>query len=119
MYDLALKQKKRKIEKRTFSISFVPSDIQHICKRAKQRQVEIIDYIKILVKADITDTSFIENTMTFKQILQILQYYKNAVKEIEEKDVKNWIGSNKNYEALTATLTALETSIRNLVKQRP
>lgn len=116
-YDKEIKQKKRKTEKRNFTISFPMSDIQHIRRRAKQYSYEITEYIKLLVKADITNTSVTENTVTYKEILQLLQYYKNAVKDIEEKEVKSWLGVNKNYEALANIINTLETDIRTLVKK--
>ncbi len=111
IYDKELKKQKRNIDKRNFTISFPTIEIQHIRNRAKQYNSDIPTYIKVLVKADLTNTTFIENTLTYKEILQALQYYKNAVKDIEEKDVKNWLGSNKNYDALVKIIQSLENKI--------
>lgn len=117
IYDKELKLKKRKFEKRSFTISFPTIEIQHIRSRAKQYHSEIPDYIKLLVKADLTNTYVIENTLTYKEILQILQYYKNAIKDIEDKDVKNWLGSNKNYDTLVKNIQALEDKIKILTQK--
>lgn len=102
-YDRDLKKQIRKVEKRNFSISFPTSQINHIRKRAKEYNVTIVDYIKLLVKADLTGTSPFEHTLTYKEILQLLQHYKNAIDAIESKESNKWFGNN-NYDELKKLL---------------
>ena len=102
-YDQNLKQKKRKIEQREFTISFSTQLINHIRKRAKEYNVTVIDYLKILANADLSCTSPLEHTLTYKEILQVLQQYKNSIDAIESKESNKWFGNN-NYDELKKLL---------------
>lgn len=102
-YDRELKKRKRKIEQRQFSISFSIMQINHVRKRAKEYNVKVIDYLKLLVKADLSSTSPLEHTLTYKEILQVLQQYKNSIDAIESKESNKWFGNN-NYDELKKLL---------------
>lgn len=102
-YDRDLKQRKRKIEQREFTISFSTQLINHIRKRAKEYNVTVIDYLKILANADLSCTSPLEHTLTYKEILQVLQQYKNSIDAIESKESNKWFGNN-NYDELKKLL---------------
>lgn len=102
-YDRELKKRIRKVEKRNFSISFPTSQINHIRKRAKEYNVTIVDYIKLLVIADISKSSPLEHTLAYKEILQLLQHYKNSIDIIEAKETNKWFGAS-NYDELKKLL---------------
>lgn len=110
-YDKDLKHLKRNIEKRHFSISFPINQINHVRKRANDYGVDIICYIKLLVNADLSNTSPIEHTLAYKQVLQLLQFYKNTIEAIKEKDSHKWFGNN-NYEELHQILDSIRNEIQ-------
>lgn len=118
LYDLEQKHKKRKSEKRNFTVSIPPSQINHVRSRARQYQVDIPDYIKLLIKADIKSTAAITETQTLKEILQILRSYKNTVKEIEEKEPFGWLSKNKGYDELVKTLASIEQEVLGLINKK-
>lgn len=102
-YDRELKNRKRIIEKRNFSISFSTQQINHIRKRAKEYNITIVDYLKLLVKADLSGSSPLEHTLTYKEILQLLQQYKNTIEAIEVKESNRWFNTS-NYDELKKLL---------------
>jgi hypothetical protein len=117
-YDRDQKRKKRVLEKRNFNISFPKNDMPVIRKQAKAYQTSIIGYIKLLVKADITKASPIQNTLVYNEILQILQYYKTTIEISQDRNEYSWLKDN-NYEILKTTLHRIESEITTLIhKQR-
>lgn len=102
-YDRDLKKRIRKVEKRNFSVSFTTSQINFIRKRAKEYDMTVVDYIKFLVSADLSKSSPLEHTITYKEILQLLQYYKNAIDAIEAKESNKWFGTS-HYDELKKIL---------------
>jgi hypothetical protein len=109
-YDRELKQQKRKEEKRSFSISFPITEIIPIRKRSKDYHLNVVDYIKALVKADLTKTSTIQQLSIFKEILLLLQDCRNAIQNLEERDNMKWFGKS-NYASVVDIILKLEQEI--------
>lgn len=102
-YNRDLKKRIRKVEKRNFSISFPTSQINHIRKRAKEYNVTVVDYLKLIVKADLSKSSPLEQTTVYMETLQILQHYKTTIDAIEAKEINKWFG-NTHYDELKKAL---------------
>lgn len=102
-YNRDLKKRIRKVEKRNYSVSFPTSQINHIRKRAKEYNLSIPDYLKLLVTADLSKSSPLEHMLDYKEILQLLQYYKNSIDAIEAKESSKWFGTS-NYDELKKLL---------------
>lgn len=108
-YNTELKRQKRK-DKRVFHISFPKSEIQHIRHRAKHYNADVVGLVKLLVKAEINQNSVIENSLLYKEILQLLQHFKTKIESIEAKENSRWLGSN-NYENLYRILESIKNEI--------
>ncbi|HUM50755.1 MAG TPA: hypothetical protein PK431_03030 [Chitinophagales bacterium] len=113
-YNTELKRKKRK-DKRLFHISFPKSEIQHIRHRAKHYNTDVVGFVKLLVKAEINQNSVIENSLVYKEILQLLQHFKIKIEAIEAKENSRWLGNN-NYESLYKILESIRDKI--LIKKK-
>ena len=109
-YDRELKVRKRTIEKREFMISFPKIEIQHLRKRAKIHNASMPMYLKYLVKSDLLDVHILEVMPVYREILQLLQKYFNAIEEIELKESKRWFGNN-DYEELRRILNSIKNEI--------
>ncbi|MDB5227418.1 MAG: hypothetical protein JWN78_1611 [Bacteroidota bacterium] len=109
-YDRKLKHRKRKIERREFSLSFSNLQIKQVRIRAKEYGVTIPGYLKLLVCADLSQSSPLKHTMDYKEILQLLTYYKNTIDGIEVKETNKWF-SNNNYDELRMVLESIKTKI--------
>lgn len=109
-YDRELKKRIRKVEKRNFTISFPTNHIQHIRKRAKEYGLSVVDFIKLIVLAELSNKSPLQLTVTFQEILQLLNYYKNTIDSIESRETTNWFGKS-NYEELKKIIESIEYEI--------
>ena len=111
MYDKEFQKRKRKIECRQFSISFPIHQINHVRKRAKDHGlINVVDYLKALVKADLSNSSPLEQTLLYKEVLQLLQHYKNSLDAIEANESKRLFGNN-NYNNLRKILDYIQAEI--------
>lgn len=113
LYNKQLKQQKRN-ERRVFTVSFPVSQIQHIRKRSKDYNSDIPSYIKALVKADVSNTTIIEQLQMYRQILQMLHQYNKAIDTISAKDTNRWFGKN-NIDSLYGILENIETEIKKVI----
>ena len=113
IYNRELKQQKRR-ERRVFTVSFPVIQIQHIRKRSREYNTDIPGYIKALVRAEILNTTVIEQLHVYRQILQVLHQYKKAIDAITSKDTKRWFAKN-NTDSLHEILKTLEEEIKKLI----
>jgi len=109
-YDRELKKRKRSIEKREFSISFPKHRMNHILKRSRDYNTTVVDYLKLLVEGDLSKASPLKFTVMYKEILQLLRHYKNAIDTIESKENNRWFGNN-NFQALHKILSSIKDKI--------
>ena len=115
-YDRELKHIKRK-EKRCFNISFPSKNMNQIRSQAKYYVVGVIDYIKLLVTADIAKSEPEQNTIIYKEILQILQFYKNDIQKKNNNQSNTWF-KDSNYELLHQNLMNIHKEIVSLIQKR-
>lgn len=105
------KLRKQKIqEQRVVTITIPKQAIRHLRKRCKEQGSDVPTYIKQLIKADITNTTAIEQTLIFFEIKQILHNTKQTIESIEEKSQKRWFGNN-DYTTLYTILTDIHHTI--------
>lgn len=117
-YDKQLKKDKRNI-KRTFTVSFQVQELDKIRHQAKYNGINIPEYIKQAVKADLTNTYVIPHPHILKEIAQLLINCKNQLKTIAEKDAKNWLGMNKNYDTTLTIIEQVERTITASFAEAP
>ena len=108
--DKELQNRKRKIECRQFSISFPVQQINHVRKRAKDYGLSVVDYLKALVKSDLSNSSPLEQTLLYKEVLQLLQHYKNTLDALEANESKRLFGNN-NYNNSRKILESIQSQI--------
>jgi hypothetical protein len=109
-YDKESKRKKRQ-QKRAFTISFIPKEMQHINRNAKAKGYEIAEYVKACVRADIENSYVIPYPYLLREIEQLLLTYLNTIKEISSRDMKGWFSSNRNYMALEESIQNIERTV--------
>lgn len=111
-YDKNLKHRKRKIEKRAFTISFPKDEMPNIKRNASQSGYSLHEYIKQCVFASIRNTYVIPHLYAYKEILQQISSCKNILNSLQEKDKGLW-ASFGNYEKAFNTIQELKLSIQN------
>lgn len=113
-YDTELKRKKR-AERRSFTLSLPKQEMNLLRKRAADLGYDAVDYIKLLIHADLQKTSLAAQSEVFLKILQLLQQYRNAIQRIEEgKEKQKWFSGGDKMDAVNKTLRDLEAEIRAL-----
>jgi len=101
-YNRTLKKEKR-LEKRVFTITISKQLIHHLRRRCKEQGSDIPSYIKLLIKADINNTSVAQQTMIFRAIKQLLNICDDKLTLLVEKDSNKWFG-NHHYDELQKIL---------------
>ncbi|MDB5227827.1 MAG: hypothetical protein JWN78_2020 [Bacteroidota bacterium] len=117
-YDKQLKRSKRNA-KRTFTVSFQIQELDRLRSQAKYNGINIPEYIKQAVKADISNTYVIPHAHILRHIQQLLINCKQQLKTIADKDAKNWLGINKNYDATLTIIDQLGKTITTSFTQAP
>lgn len=117
-YDKNKKRDRRKA-KRTFTVSFQIQKLDKLRSQAKYNGTNIPEYIKQAVKADISNTYVIPHAHILRHIQQLLINCKQQLKTIADKDAKNWLGMNKNYDATLTIIEQLEKTITTSFTEAP
>ncbi|MBX7226411.1 MAG: hypothetical protein K1X55_10295 [Chitinophagales bacterium] len=114
-YDRERKKKKRAF-KREYSVTFKKQEAQALRFVARTAGMSIPEYIRGIVRSNLSEMPFIPHTQTVRHIEQILVYYKNKINEIAKKDNRSFFGI-KDYDVLTHTIKNLQTEIIDAFKQ--
>lgn len=118
LYDKERKKRKRAI-KTEYTISFTKKEVKALKYIALNLGFTIPEYIKQLVYTNIKTHPFTPYAQSIKHIEQLLIHYKNKINEIAKKEVKNFLGINKNYDVLTDLITQIQTTLADTLKQTP
>lgn len=117
-YDAEYKRKKRK-QKREYLISFNTTELQSVIATAKTKGLKVPEYIREATRADINQVYVVPYGFLLKEVEQTLLSYKRIIKDIGDKDKRNWLGASKNYESLEQIVTKIENYLHQLFRQGP
>lgn len=117
-YNSELKQRKRK-QRRIYAVTFNLDEIKSIIETAKAKGMTVSGYICEATRADMRGAYVTPHPYLLKEVQQTLVGYKRQIKAIAEKDKKNWLGVNRNFESLEQIIEKVEKQILQLFTQAP
>jgi predicted DNA-binding ArsR family transcriptional regulator len=117
-YDKLYKRKKRK-QKREFLISLNSKELALVVEAAKEKGMRVTEFMREAALAEMQKAYVIPYPHVLKEIAQSLILCKTSIKNIAEKDNKNWLGISRNYENLEAIITKVQTEIQQRFNEAP